>query len=97
MTDFSKSYRNSCGDNAFECYYCGKFFARADKQKRNIESCSGVPGTIHNFNKKNLITFEENFKSKGDLPFALDFDFKITAPTIILIQNKQKYLLFLTR
>ena len=85
MTDFSKSYRNSCGDNekishgfAFECYYCGKFFARADKQKRNIESCSGVPGTIHDFNNKNLITFEE---SKGDLPFALYFDFKTTAPT----------------
>ena len=54
------------------------FFARADKQKRNIESCSGVPGTIHNFNNKNLITFEE---SKGDLSFALYFDFKTTAPT----------------
>ena len=85
MTDFSKSYRNSCGDNekishgfAFECYYCGKFFARADKQKRNIESCSGVPGTIHDFNNKNLITFEE---CKGDLLFALYFDFKTTAPT----------------
>ena len=40
--DISKSYRNSCGDSekllhgfAFECYYCGKFFARADKQKRH--------------------------------------------------------------
>ena len=28
-----------------------------------------------------MTTFEENFKSKGDLPFALYFDFKTTAPT----------------
>ena len=39
-----KSYRNSCGDSkklshgfAFECYYCGQSFARADKQKRHTE------------------------------------------------------------
>ena len=35
---------------AFECYYCRKFFARTDKQKRHIENCSGVPGIIYNFN-----------------------------------------------
>ena len=36
----SKSYRNSSGGSEkifhgfrFECYYCGKLFARADKQK----------------------------------------------------------------
>ena len=58
---------------ALECYYWGKFFARADRQKRHIESCSGVPGVVYNFNNKNLVTFE-------DLPFALYFDFETTAP-----------------
>ena len=62
-------------------YYSTDLFARADKQKRNIESCSGVPGVVYNFNNKNLVTFEENFKSKGDLPFALYFDFETTALT----------------
>ena len=47
---------------AFECYYCGKFFARADKQKIHIENCSGVQGIIYNFKNKNLITFKDNFK-----------------------------------
>ena len=28
-----------------------------------------------------MVTFEENFKSKDDLRFALYFDFKTTAPT----------------
>ena len=63
------------------CYYSTDLFARADKRKRNIESCSGVPGVVYNFNNKNLVTFEDNFKSKGDLPFALYFDFETTALT----------------
>ena len=45
-----------------------------------IESCSGVPGVVYNFNNQNIVTFEGNFKSKGDLPFALYFDFETTAP-----------------
>ena len=64
---FQNSYRNPCRDNkkishgfAFECYYCGKFFARADKQNRHIENGSGVPGIMYNFNNKKLITFGEN-------------------------------------
>ena len=42
--DISKSYRNSCADAkkllhgiAFECYYCGEFFERADKQKDTLK------------------------------------------------------------
>ena len=57
-TDLSIAYRNSCGETAkkksheyaFECYYCGKFFAQADRQNRHIESCSVVPGVLYNFN-----------------------------------------------
>ena len=88
-TDLSKAYRNSCGETAkkvshgyaFECYYCSKFFVREDRQKRHIESCSSVPGVVYNFNNQDLVTFEDNFKSKGDLSFALYFDFETTAST----------------
>ena len=66
---------------AFECYYCGKIFARAGKQKRHIENCFGVPGIIYNFNNTNLISFEDNFKSKGDMPTAMYFAFETTVPT----------------
>ena len=95
--DISKSYRNSCGDGeklshgfTFDCYYCGKFFARADKQKRHIENCSGVPGIIYNVNNKNIITFEDNCKSKGDKPRAMYFDFETTAPTDNFFDPEQK-------
>ena len=88
-TDLLKAYRNSCRESgekvshgsAFECYYCRKLFARADRRKRHIESCSGVPGVVYNFNNQNLVTFEDNFKPKGGLPFDLYFDFETTAPT----------------
>ena len=58
-----------------------KFFGKADKQKIHIGNCSGVPGIICNFNNKNLITFEDNFKSKGDVPMTMYFDFEATAFT----------------
>ena len=85
--DTSKLYRNSCRDVeklshrfALEYHYCGKFFARADKQKRHIENCSGVLGVIYNFNNKED-NFEDNFKWKEDMPMTMYFDFKTTAPT----------------
>ena len=40
-----------------------------------IENCSGVPGIIYNFNNKSLITSEDNFKSKEDMPMAMYSDF----------------------
>ena len=94
--DISKTYKNSCGDGeklshgfAFECYYCGKIFARPDKQKRDTEKCSAVPGIIYNFNNKNLITFEDNFKSKV-IPMTMDFDFETTAPAADCFDLEQK-------
>ena len=74
---------------AFECYYYGKVFARADK-KRHIENCSGALGIIYNCNNKNLISFEDNFKSKGDMPMAMYFDFETTAPTNNCFDPEQK-------
>ena len=95
-TDLSKAYRNSCGTvekvshgYAFECYYCGKYFARADIEKWHIESCSGTPGVVYNFNNQNLVTFEDNFKSKSDLSFALYFSFETTAPADNYFDPKQ--------
>ena len=45
---------------------------------------------IYNFNNKNLINFEDNFKSKGDMPIAMYFDFEATAPTNNCFDPEQK-------
>ena len=58
----------------YQCYYCNKFFKREERQK-------GVPGVIYNFNTKTLISFQDNFNSKDNLPFFLYYDFETTAPT----------------
>ena len=76
--------------SCYECFYCRKFFLKKDRHKRHIENCAGVPGVIYNFNTKSLISFEDNFHAKGDLPFVLYFDFETTAPTDNCFDPEQK-------
>ena len=93
--DISKAYHNlySTGNKveqqyyAHQCYYCNKFFTR---EKRHTESCSGVSGVIYNFNTKTLISFQDNFNSKGDFSFVLYYDFETTAPTDNIFHPEQK-------
>ena len=65
---------------ANQCYYCGKLFARSDKQKQHMEHCSGVSGIVYDFNNQNLVTFEDNLGYKGNLPVVAYIDFETTAP-----------------
>ena len=66
------------------------FFLRQERQKRHMENCSGVPRVIYNFNTQSLISFEDNFHAKGDMPFVIYFDFEMTAPTDNCFDPKQK-------
>ena len=58
--------------------------------KKDIENCSSVLSVIYNFNNKNLITFEDNFKSKGDVSMTIYFDFQTSAPTDNCFDPEQK-------
>ena len=49
-----------------------------------------MPGVVYNFNAKSLISFQDNFHGKGDLPFALYFDFETRAPTDMCFDLEQK-------
>ena len=66
--------------SCYECYYCREFLLKKDRHERPIENCTGVPGVAYNFNTKSLISFQDNFHAKGDLPFVLYFDFETAAP-----------------
>ena len=46
-----------------------------------MENCSGRPLVVYNFNNHNLISYQDNFHVKGDVPFVVYFDFETTAPT----------------
>ena len=77
----------------YECYYCNKFFIRADRQEIHSKNCSGIPGVIYNFNNQDLISYQDNFNAKGDVPFVVYFDFE-TAASTFWIQNNKRCLLF---
>ena len=74
----------------YECYYCNKFFIEKMRHKRHLENCSGKPGVIYNFNNQCLISYQDNFKNKGDLPFSIYFDFETAAPTDNQLDSEQK-------
>ena len=52
-----------------------------DKYDHHLDSCTGKPGYIYNFNTQSLVTFVENLKYKSDIPLTAYIDFKTTVPT----------------
>ena len=88
--DISKAYSSlhskgkkglSRAHKVYQCFYCNKFFVAEPRQKRHMENCSGKPGAVYNFNNQCLISYQDNFHTKGDVPFVVYFDFETTAPT----------------
>ena len=55
-----------------------------------MKNCSGKPGVIYNFSNQSLISYEDNFKAKGDIPFVAYFDFETTALTDNCLDPEQK-------
>ena len=55
-----------------------------------MKNCSGKPGIIYNFNNQSLVSYEDNFKAKGDLPFCVYFDFEKIAPADNCLDPEQK-------
>ena len=62
-----------------------------------MENCSGKLGVVYNFNNQCLISYQDNFHNKGDIPFAINSDVETTAPTDKCLdpEQKKKYLSFL--
>ena len=86
---YSKPNQIRRAHKCYQCYYCNKFFLRPEKHKSHISNCSGAPGVIYNFNQ-NLISYQDNFCAKGDVPFIIYFDFETTAPTGNCFDPEQK-------
>ena len=62
-----------------QCYYRDKFFAspaNAFYQLTNIRS--GNAGIVYKLENNKLISFQDNFRVTGDLPFTVYFDFETT-------------------
>ena len=97
--DISKAYSSlhskgkkgmSRAHKCYQCYYYKKFFILETRRKRHMKNCSGRPGVVYNFNNQNLISYQDNFHAKGDVPFVIYFDFETTAPTDNCLDPEQK-------
>ena len=64
-------------------------FIELAKQERHRKNCSGIPGVVYNFNNHNLISYQDNFNAKGNVPYVY-FDFETTAPTFNFADPEQK-------
>ena len=78
---YSEGLKTRRSFTIYECYYCNKFFRGKNKREHHLKLCSGKPGIVYNFCSQILTSFEANFSSKGDHPFAIYFDFETTSPT----------------
>ena len=78
---YSKGKKTCRALTLHECYYCNKFFKDKGKAENHLKVCSGKPGIVYNFCSESLTSFEDNFKSKGDVPFTIYFGFETTSPT----------------
>ena len=78
---YSRGLKQARAFLVYECYYCNKFFLGKKKCETHTKVCSEKPGIIYNFCMQTLTSFEDNYASKGDLPFIIYFDFETTSPT----------------
>ena len=76
-----KVVRNSLMDLHLSVTTAENIFVEQTHKNVILKAVVEFTGVAYIFNNKNLVTFEDNFKSKGNLPFALYFDFETTAPT----------------
>ena len=91
-----RSYCSKPGNNnakfqnmtARQCYYCGKYIVHYGTFKKHIKSCSDIAGVVYKFENNKIITFQDNFKFMGDLPFTVYFDFETTKGDNILHDSK---------
>ena len=88
---YSSASKMTRANKVQSCHYCNHFFAHNQKKfERHLKHCSGKPGVIYNFTNQSLVSYEDNFKGKGDLPFCVYFDFETTALTDNCLDPEQK-------
>ena len=56
--------------------------------KHHIKICAAKEGITYGFDNGNTISFQDNFKYLGDLPFTVYFDFEITTGDTVFFHPK---------
>ena len=56
--------------------------------KKHLEVCAAKEGITYSFNNGNIISFQDNFRYQGDLPFTVHFDFETTTGDSVFFDPK---------
>lgn len=75
------------------------FFSGKDLFEKHLKKCSEIWGTLYKFEKESLVTFEDNYNFRGDLPFATYFDYETTtaASSGIKLEHYEMFPILLVR
>ena len=74
---------------ARQCHYCSNYFVKsAEKMKKHLSVCAGRAGFIYSFDNRKIIDYQDNFKSLGDVPFSIYFDFETTTGSVVFFMRR---------
>ena len=76
---FAKGKEQITNRTVKQCYYCKNFFRKnGANMKKHLSICAAREGITYSFDNGQIITFQDNFKYLGDVPFTVYFDLKTT-------------------
>ena len=72
------------------CHYCENFFVKTkDAMEKHNKVCAVKEGIVYTFENGKIISFQDNFKYLGDVPFTVYFDFETTTGDVVFLDPKK--------
>ena len=70
-------------------HYCGNYFAKSqDAMIKHTNVCAAKERIIYSFENGKIISFQDDFKYLGDVPFMVYFDFETTTGDAVFLDPK---------
>ena len=84
-----KGDKNFFNNTVRQCYYCENYFVKTKEAlEKHTKVCAAKEGIIYTFENGKIISFQDNFKYLGDVPFTVYFGFETTTGDIIFSDRK---------
>ena len=72
-----------------QCLYYENYFVKTEENmKKHLEVCAAKEGITYSFDNGNIISFQDNFRYQGDLPFTVYFDFETVTGDSVFFDPK---------
>ena len=76
---------------AYECHHCLTFLKTG--YDKHVENYAGIHGIVYRLENQNLVTFGNNLKYRGDLPFVAYCDFETTTTSGCMYNPEERKML----